>query len=62
MTNKKLSELVVEVSLQISEIYNHPEYQEFKETEHPLTDNVAQGYQGMVDLICEIEKKEKGEE
>ncbi|WP_445626442.1 hypothetical protein [Nostoc sp. DSM 114167] len=59
MTNKKLSELVVEVSQQISEIYNHPEYQEIDSKGYEPEATLGDAYQAMVDLNMEIVKKEQ---
>ncbi|WP_041565739.1 hypothetical protein [Nostoc punctiforme] len=59
MTNKKLSELVIEVSLQISEIYNHPEYQEIDSKGYEPERTLGDAYQAMVDLNMEIVKKEQ---
>ncbi len=62
MTNdKKLSDLVVEVSELILEINNHPEYKEIEEKgyQHQPSAEVADAYQAMVDLNYEISKSEK---
>ncbi|MEH2357523.1 hypothetical protein [Nostoc sp.] len=58
MTDKKLSELVVEVSQQISEIYNHPDYQKIETKGYENNATLGDAYQAMVDLNAEIENKE----
>lgn len=59
MINKKLSELVVKVSQQISEIYNHPLYQEIDSQGYEKEATLGDAYQAMVDLNAEIVKKEQ---
>ncbi|MDZ8096405.1 MAG: hypothetical protein RMZ42_31380 [Nostoc sp. DedQUE05] len=59
MTNKKLSDLVVEVSQKISEIYNHPEYQEIDSKGYESDATLGDAYQAMVDLNAQIVKKEQ---
>ncbi|OYD90583.1 hypothetical protein CDG76_30635 [Nostoc sp. 'Peltigera membranacea cyanobiont' 210A] len=61
MTNKKLSDLVAEVSLKISEVYIHPEYQEIDSKGYESDATLGDAYQAMVDLNAQIEKKEKAD-
>ena len=58
MTNKKLSDLVVEVSVKISEMYNHPDYQKIESEGYEKDATLGDAYQAMVDLNAEIENKE----
>lgn len=59
MTNKPLSDLVVEVSKRISEIYKHPEYQEIDSKGYDSNASLGDAYQAMVDLNAEIVQNEK---
>lgn len=59
MTNRNLTDLVVEASLLIAEIDQHPEYQDIKKEGYEADAEIADAYQSMVDLNCEISKREQ---
>ncbi|MDM9580902.1 hypothetical protein [Nostoc sp. GT001] len=59
MTDKNLADLVVETSKQISEIYNHPDYQKIETEGYEADATLGDAYQAMVDLNAQIAKKEQ---
>lgn len=62
MTEKELGYLVVETSKLISEIFNHPEYQQLDYKGYESNATLGDAYQAMLDLNAQIARTEKEQE